>query len=663
MKRFLWLVLIISMLAVSPVLASDVSDAMYHGTVRATNAGSSASNTVATTFSFPTADAISNGFMADASDAVIEYNGSDIAFMPGYNGNPWLMWIDSIGASQSKDYDFYTGGVSGGKIRIFLDDAGMDSGDPAGMEPSGNYTWEAKGWLDTTAGTNKFLTTKGSNFRVGMDPTTDGTVTANITDSVLDFERDNSDVVTVPDNNAFSFTDGGGNDQPFSLTAWVRLETLPGYMKVLAKYTTAGNQLEWQFYIDATGHIVLGCYKSDGTAQIRAASDGAVAADGEWYHIAGTYDGSESANGIETYIDGALQSSTPTTAGTYTGMTNGTAKVEIGRGTDGNYDGIIKNAKVYSVELTPAEVLTDSQGGHKAANLVAWWKLNDGTGNPADSSGNGYNADSNTADWTTYSIEVSTAGETSVEDTVTVTANTSALGLYINGVLKDTATQASFTVKANADHWTSFVNGAMPYVEYLKIYIGGSLQQYIAWEYGATFTDLSGNGHDATPTLKTAPDDADITASLIDYGPTTEAKVSTFTLSSRQDILTEVPTAPAELYSELDFTTTPGAEGINQILAEGGVEGDDRALWWFPFIFFTIGILGLLAYGGTTHALTQGKIKEGQIDGSLLLMCVVIEVLLVAVSFIGPIPLWPAYLFPIPALALTISRKHHSWGG
>ena len=43
----------------------------------------------------------------------------------------------------------------------------------------------------------------------------------------------------------------------------------------------------------------------------------------------------------------------------------------------------------------------------------------------------------------------------------------------------------------------------------------GVLEQYIEWENDATFTDLSGNSHDATPTFRIASSDADVSASKI----------------------------------------------------------------------------------------------------------------------------------------------------
>jgi len=86
-----------------------------------------------------------------------------------------------------------------------------------------------------------------------------------------------------------------------------------------------------------------------------------------------------------------------------------------------------------------------------------------------------------------------------------------------------------------------------------------------------------------------------------------------------------------------------------------------RALWWYPLIYFGICIIGFIIYG-VTQGPTGGKSKSNPLDGSLLTMAIVMEVLIAVIGIMNPVPLWPAYLFPIPALAIVISRRHYSWG-
>ena len=125
-------------------------------------------------------------------------------------------------------------------------------------------------------------------------------------------------------------------------------------------------------------------------------------------------------------------------------------------------------------------------------------------------------------------------------------------------------------------------------------------------------------------------------------------------------ILGDSPLMPPQMYTELDTSKVPGGDAVDEILNDAGLTSDaSKGLWWFPFIFGIIGILSLLVYGLT--------VKTGG-QGSELLMVVVIEAGLVFFGILGVtntsslIPLWPMLLFPLPAIALILSKKHYGWG-
>jgi hypothetical protein len=137
------------------------------------------------------------------------------------------------------------------------------------------------------------------------------------------------------------------------------------------------------------------------------------------------------------------------------------------------------------------------------------------------------------------------------------------------------------------------------------------------------------------------------------------AELQDYTLpSSSSGILTGTLLMPPQMYTELDTSKIPGGDAIDDILATAGLTGSAKGLFWFPFIFIGLGIFGLLLYGLTA--------KDGQ-EGSLLLLTIVIEAGLVLFGVVGAmntsslIPLWPMFLFPIPAIALIMSKKMYSW--
>ncbi|ASZ12246.1 DUF1735 and LamG domain-containing protein [Chitinophaga pendula] len=113
-------------------------------------------------------------------------------------------------------------------------------------------------------------------------------------------------------------------------------------------------------------------------------------ATGRWYHIASTYDGSVQ----RIYVDGvlAVQESVSRTIDLTNTWAGG---FHLGYSADGRLlDGLISECRVWSKALTQAEIQDGMCGVNPASpGLVAYWKLNEGTGNTAfDLSGNKHDA-------------------------------------------------------------------------------------------------------------------------------------------------------------------------------------------------------------------------------------------------------------------------------
>ena len=168
--RIILLSLLLALMGVPAVvaLASDISDALFFGVIRITNADTEATN-VATTANISTTNLINGGYLnASANNSVIRNSsGADIAFMPGYTPDDgvWSMFVPTIGDNSLLSYILYTADSSGGKIRYFPDDAGMATTDDASLELGDNFTIEHKGYVDTDAGADKNLVLKEGAFR------------------------------------------------------------------------------------------------------------------------------------------------------------------------------------------------------------------------------------------------------------------------------------------------------------------------------------------------------------------------------------------------------------------------------------------------------------------------------------------------------------------
>ena len=166
------------------------------------------------------------------------------------------------------------------------------------------------------------------------------------------------DYVDHGDDDDFSFTDGSGNDRAFTVMAWVKLNASSGNMVIAGKSTSGA--YEWIFRArTAAGTCQLVLLNSAATTLIARRSNVAPV-DNVWTHIAAVYSGGETVASISVFNDGALQSSvTDNTAGTYTGMSNTAAQLQLGvegGASAGYFKGDLDDVRIYNRALTAAEV-------------------------------------------------------------------------------------------------------------------------------------------------------------------------------------------------------------------------------------------------------------------------------------------------------------------
>ena len=161
-------------------LASDIIAALYYGVIQISNNSTAASN-VYTTANISTQNLIDGGYLNSTANnsAIQNTSGADVPFMPGINGNPWAIYVPTIGANSLFNNILYTN-ATGGELRYFPADGGMTTADNATMELGDNFTIERKGFVDTDNGTNKNLSYKSSAFRTYVSETVSGNITAAI---------------------------------------------------------------------------------------------------------------------------------------------------------------------------------------------------------------------------------------------------------------------------------------------------------------------------------------------------------------------------------------------------------------------------------------------------------------------------------------------------
>jgi len=177
--------LLISYLVPSLVLASDITAAKFKAIITVSNNGTATTN-VATVFTGNTTAWAASDYMNTSGNntAILSSSGAFVVYMPGYDGNPWPLWVSSIGAFTHDTDILYMGGATdmASPIRYFPAAGGMTTTDSATLEPSNNFTIEQKGWVGTILGASKDLVSKLGAFKTFVSPTASENVTSVIYD-------------------------------------------------------------------------------------------------------------------------------------------------------------------------------------------------------------------------------------------------------------------------------------------------------------------------------------------------------------------------------------------------------------------------------------------------------------------------------------------------
>jgi hypothetical protein len=323
--------------------------------------------------------------------------------------------------------------------------------------------------------------------------------------------------------------------------------------------------------------------------------------------------------------------------------------------------GDIDEVRISNIARTQAEAIAAYNSGVGIpytvdANTISLWHLNEGVGNPVDAAGNNNLTNTNVT-WgisspvTPYTVfttvasvttPVIPAGEIVVQEYISV----GSIGIKIGN---SPATTAAYAGNISASTNLIFLsNNATPYCNDIKVLKNGAVTGHWYWEYGATFTDHSGNGNTATPSFRTTSYSGNVTAQIIYQESLIQE--STPEESDWQDwqIMTTPPTEPNSLYvgGGHDFP-------LGQELEDAATKMDYPTSTFLVIIAFTTSIgLGLLV-AKATH------IEKKGIRASLLLGSGTIEVGLAVWYLAGNhvIPGWVLIPFGVIAALLLLWRN------
>lgn len=157
----------------------------------------------------------------------------------------------------------------------------------------------------------------------------------------------------------------GGNDLPFSVSAWVYLATLPtsgNRAMLVAKRPSGATTWEWDFWAELLFNTLgpaLILRKSDASAIIGRYVSSPLSAT-TWYHLVATYSGSKASTGIKIYINAVRSDNTDNNSGSYTGMSDTSGPITVGDSFIGGMghplNGRVDNLLIFGKELSASEV-------------------------------------------------------------------------------------------------------------------------------------------------------------------------------------------------------------------------------------------------------------------------------------------------------------------
>ena len=165
----------------------------------------------------------------------------------------------------------------------------------------------------------------------------------------------------------------------FSIEAWVKY-TGTFEEKIFSKMQDTPPYAGYEFYAVAGGNVRVYLISNFGPNYIQVGTTSTPLADGQWHHVAMSYDGTSNASGVLIYVDGVLQPTTILSNTLTTSILTATPAVIGARnGSAFFWPNSIDELRVWNVARTGPQILANMNSELNAqAGLVAAYHFNHG---------------------------------------------------------------------------------------------------------------------------------------------------------------------------------------------------------------------------------------------------------------------------------------------
>jgi len=208
---------------------------------------------------------------------------------------------------------------------------------------------EGSGSTTTDISSNGHVGTLSGTYMWTPDVRTTNSTSIFVTDA-----SSPSGMALVPSSDSLKLTAAG------TISCWVKIRNANGNAGLVHKGITSASDESYSLQFASDGRS-LAMAVTDGYGTMRYATSSSQLNVGQWYHVAGTWDGSK----IYVYINGVQLGS----ANTYgaTARTNNSALVIGAQATSSTkypFDGEIDDVIIYNTALTSAQILQLASGSH-----------------------------------------------------------------------------------------------------------------------------------------------------------------------------------------------------------------------------------------------------------------------------------------------------------